>query len=511
MTSQSSDKRPNVLFVISDEHNAKVMGCAGHPDVQTPSMDRLAAEGVMFERAITQSPICTPTRASIYSGQYCLNHGYYGLSGPAESEPDLSSLPNLFARLQSAGYATGVAGKIHTPTGWLEPHLDFGKFNEHYHRHVEEIGGYYNEAVGRYDDSHLPMSKTGPGSFGHDGGPSPMPYEETFEGWSARTGIEFLDRFGDRPFFLQVGFKRPHSPYTPAKRFWDMYDEESIALPPNADYDMSLKPPHLRAKRQSLEGLGERWAYEPKTYEAGRQRNLRAYLGCVTQADYALGELLQALEERGLAENTIVIYSTDHGQYAIEHGIIEKAPGISSDAVTRIPMIWRWPDRVAAGRRCERLVEWVDFAPTICALLGIEDMNTVDGCDITPLLKGGNEPLRDVAVTECPWSRSIRDERWRYVHYQPEMFGMDDYGELYDLENDPWEMNNLYFEAAYQDKVNEMRHRLLDWLVKKVRIRTTLPSLNRGGEPFRHQVDEDGRIGEARVRQLVAKGSISYL
>ncbi len=120
-------------------------------------------------------------------------------------------------------------------------------------------------------------------------------------------------------------------------------------------------------------------------------------------------------------------------------------------------------------------------------------------------------PLRDVAVTEFPWSKSIRDERWRYVHYQPEMFGGEDVGELYDLDNDPWEINNLYYDPAHREKVNEMRHRLLDWMIKTKRVATTHPGIDENGETFRHKVDEDGRVGYARTRLLAEQGMIAYL
>ncbi len=234
MPTQASDERPNVVLIIGDEHNAKVLGCAGHPDVQTPNIDRLAAEGVMFERAITVCPICTPTRTSIYCGQYLLNHGYCGLAG--EHEPDMSWLPHIFTHLRRAGYVTAVTGVLHLPRGWVEDELDYRRSD--YRKYLEEIGGYYNEVQQRYSDSNLPLNKTGPGSFSHDGGPSPMSYPDTNEGYTARESIALLDEFGDRPFFLQVGFQRPHSPYTPAPRFWEMYDEYEITLPPNADYDM---------------------------------------------------------------------------------------------------------------------------------------------------------------------------------------------------------------------------------------------------------------------------------
>src|SRR5262249_53739663 len=145
----------------------------------------------------------------------------------------------------------------------------------------------------------------------------------------------------------------------------------------------------------------------------------------VTQTDHAVGELLAWLDDQGLAGDTIVVYTSDHGEFAGEHGIMEKAPGICSDAVTRIPFIWRWPGRIKAGHVAEEIVETVDFAPTLCALAGLEPLQTADGVVATPLLRGEAGPLHRVGVTEFAWSKSVRRGRYRYVHYPRDMFAAE--------------------------------------------------------------------------------------
>ena len=251
------------------------------------------------------------------------------------------------------------------------------------------------------------------------------------------------------------------------------YDQESLSLPPNADYDMAaaLKAPHMQASAQSWRERD--WQlFEPKTFEAGRLRKLHGYLGAVSQVDAAVGRLLDHLRAAGLAENTIVVYTSDHGDYATEHGIMEKAPGICSDAITRVPLIFWAPTRIDAGGVVADIVELVDIVNTLCALAGVDVMETSDGRDISPMLAGEPGAADHLGVTEFAWSKSVRKGQYRLVHYPRAMFPQeypDGFGELYDLVADPWEMRNLYFERDYQDIVRELQADLLEWLITTTR------------------------------------------
>ncbi len=381
------NKPPNILFIISDQHNAKVMGHKGHPDVKTPNLDRMAAEGVRFENAITQNPICTPSRMCYHSGQYAHNHGYYGLDGP-----NPGGLPTIFGHFRKAGYRTAALGKIHCPEYWVEDDCDFFAATAcsvlgtpQYTRYLHEKGVLQDADFGRFQEQ--PPG----GGQSWDGRVSRLKYEDSPEGWIARETIGFMQRSvaEGRPFLVEASLPKPHQIYAPSEPFWSMYDEESLTLPPNIAYDMEAahKAPHLRAMAEVAK-QGEWTLFEPRTYEAGRMRKLHGYLGCVTQVDYAVGEMLDWLHENGLDENTIVIYTTDHGDYACEHSIMEKAPGICSDAITHIPSLWRWSGHFAAGYVAEELMETVDVANTLCALAGLDLMQTVDGKDISHMLYG---------------------------------------------------------------------------------------------------------------------------
>ena len=501
-------ERPNILFILSDQHNAKVMGHQGHPDVQTPHLDRLAAEGVRFDTCISQNPICTPSRVSYLSGQYCHNHGYYGLSGP-----NPQGLPSVLGHFRQAGYRTGAIGKIHCPEYWVEDDTDvfFETTGCSVGGRSREYAKYLAERELTHLEDHGALQEMGPrGRQSVEGRPSKVSYRDGQEGWIAQQSVEFMqDSAADgRPFFLWATLPKPHQCYAPAQEFWDLYDEDRLTLPPNAEYDMQRKAPNLRR-------TAERWRegnwtlFEPHTFAAGRLRKLHGYLGCVSHVDHAVGEMLDGLRALGLEEDTIVVYASDHGDYACEHGIMEKAPGICADAITRVPFIWRWPGRFSAGHVAREIVEAVDLANTLCGLSGLAPLETADGQDIGHLLRGEAGEVHRIGVTEFAWSKSVRQGKYRLVYYPPEMFAAeypDGFGELYDLERDPWEMENLYFEAEHVATVLSMERALTDWLVRTTRPTTVHPNpayvSGQGVTRYNHTVNADGRMHPGRIEAL---------
>jgi len=500
-------QKPNVLFILSDQHNAKVLGHKGHPNVRTPDLDRMAAEGVRFDNAVTQNPICTPSRVSFLSGQYCHNHGYYGLSGPRPA-----GLPSVLGHFRRAGYRTSAIGKIHCPEYWIEDDSD------NFHETCDcSIGGrspayaqFLRERGKDQLEDHIGLTEFGPrGIQSMEGRPSPLAFEEAQEGWTAGRTIEFMQRCADEgtPFFAHASLPRPHQCTSPSPPFWEMYEGIGLVLPPNADYEMVRKAPHFTQTAQYWRKGG--WTmFEPKTFEAGRLRKLRGYLGAVSQVDHAVGRMLDWVRSSSVADNTIVVYGSDHGDYAAEHGIMEKAPGICADAITRIPFIWWWPGRLKAGHVAPEIVESVDMAPTLCALAGLDVLETFDGKDISRLLRGERGDVHKLGVTEFAWSKSVRKGRWRLVYYPPEMFAAEypgGFGELYDLEADPWEMRNLYFEPGHQSVVNELHRDLVEWLITTTRP-VTVHGTHTWVSPYattryEHTVDADGKFHPDRIRQ----------
>ena len=475
-------------MVLADQHHAGLLGCGGHPQVRTPHLDAFAASGVHFTSAYCQNPICTPSRVSILSGQYCHNHGYYGLSGPANP-----GLDNLFRHVRSHGYRTAGFGKLHlpmSPANWIAADVDvFGDVYEtadgvigdsEFLRDLEAHG------LRHLEDSWHNAEHYGPGTISHDARPSQLPYEHTMERWCADRTIAFIDADRDRPFCVQVAFQKPHHPLLPQPAFWDLYADD-LDLPPTIDHPPDGRPPHFQHMWRNFHQ--RRWDYDADFgggVRGGMRRAWRGTLACVSQIDDVFGRLLAHLEATGRADDTIVIYGSDHGAYHGIHGIEEKAPGICSDAVCRVPMIWRVAGVTAAGSACGQLVENIDIVPTLTALCGLPEFAAADGRDLSALLVGGDLPVRDAALTENVSSKALRWDRWRFVHYDRELFDGQDVGELYDLVTDPDERRNLYHDGDHADVVHESRRRLVETLTRTTRIVTGQPTV--GEQPGRGEV-----------------------
>lgn len=508
----------NVLMVLADQHHAGLMGCAGHEQVQTPHLNAFAKEGTRFENVYCQNPICTPSRVSILSGQYCHNHGYYGLSGPAPFH-----LSNLFRHFRKNGYRTAGFGKLHlpeSPHNWVADDLDV--FGDSYESADGVIGrsAYLQEldvlGIRHLEDSwHNFTGHYWTGSIPLDSRPSDMPYEHTQEVWCAREAMKFMADDSDKPFFVQIAFQKPHHPLFPVQEFWDVYADD-LALPPTFEQDPSHRPPHFQRMWQQMRNRKWEFAKAGDTYEEGARRMWRGTLACISQLDDVFGSLIRFLEENGLAENTIVIYGSDHGCYHTIHGIPEKAPGIGSDAVGRVPMIWRVPGQKVQDHVSKQLVENIDMAPTLASLCGLPEMDWVNGKDIGHLIQGDETPVREAAFTENALSKSVRFDNFRMTYYPKPLFDGEPEGELYDLANDPQETLNLYTVGAYRDVVDRGKNLIIDWLACSRRVVTTQPTIFDGA----HRNDKrvyalacDGRapLNHQPVSRLKDDRPINYM
>lgn len=494
-------EKPNILFLFSDQHNAKAVPWGEHPTrVHAPNLQKLADRGTLFSRAFCQSPRCTPSRVSFLSGQYCLNHGFHGLDGDARD----FSAPTLFSRFKEAGYRTGVFGKDHTPAFfWKEdvdrrlvsaPNDPDGKF---YIQYLKEKGLFED----RDDNEMKEWAEKGRRGASLDGRPSHLAFEDQIECWATDQAIDFSAEDKNTPFFIWLSFPRPHQAYTPAREFWDMYPEDSLKFPPNADDTLEGKAPMQKQLREEQQA-GHFALFEPTDWESMRRRALRGYFGNLSMVDACIGRILNALEKTGQLENTIVVYSSDHGDFAGEHGLLEKQPGICYNAITRIPLVWSWPERIEAGREISELVESVDVMPTLLGLAGLAGCDSCDGVDLSWWLTGNEDlrPKRDFAVTENNLSRTIQDKRYKLTVWPSGFFGpgSEPFLEFYDLEKDPWEEWNRAADPACGEIVNSLKWALYEWVTWKWRPRTkpgpplkpNHPSNDSSGNPL----GPDGRI-----------------
>lgn len=465
-----TNRAPNILFLFCDQLNARCLSSAGHPDVSTPNLDRLAKKGVRFENAYTQSPVCTPSRVSFLSGLYPSTHGYYGLYG---REPD-QSMTSMFAYYKEQGYRTGALGKLHTPRYWIEKDCQFvyDEFVEH---------PKYLEGAGLYE-----ANDNRPFNGNRNGEPSALPLEHSCEVVLAKQTVRFLRNQGepadrganDAPWFAWISFARPHSPLTPSEPFASMYLAETVTLPPSADESViETQPNRIRIVP------GTKQAPNPGDVE----KMLAAYLGLVSQVDYGIGLILDELEASGELDNTIIVFSADHGDYAGEHGLWSKHGGISSRAITRIPMIVRLPaGNIEDGRVNHEIIEAIDVFPTICDLADMPMPDHLQGKSFASLIGENPQPVRESALTENAHRKALATKDWRYVaniEDQPD--------ELYDQINDPWEISNLIDDPEYADVAHSMLRRLLSRVAQAQR---PINTMDYGS--WRHVYDCDGRVPE---------------
>ena len=432
-----------------------------------PEVDLASADG------------CTSAPASV-----CHNHGYYAIGGP---RPDnLDSFLHHFAR---NGYRTAAYGKVHVPdnpTNWFAEGIDEWadtlngpdgtKATAPYREYLREVGC---DGI----EDHDVIREIGNHPHHWDARPSKVPLEHCVEAWINRKATDFIGALGeDESFCIHCSYPHPHHCLTPDKRFWDAIPED--VEPPQLWAENAGRPPNFR-KMADYGREGLEWHFEPKTIQAGAKRVWRATLALILQNDHFFGELFDFLKAKGRWDDTIIVFHDDHGAYHGIYGVMEKAPGICSDAVCRVPSVWKVPGNTPGVR--QQLIEHVDLAPTLCSACGLPPMDAVDGIDLSAVLRDPEAPTKKVAVSEWPWSKAIRWDKWRLVHYHRDMYDGEDVGELYDMEVDPWEQNNLYADPDHQDIVNEGLRLLLEWLTDTTRITTMWPYLPEDMPAFRCQ------------------------
>jgi arylsulfatase A-like enzyme len=471
-----------------------------------------------FNAAYCQNPICTPSRVSILTGQYCHNHGYYGLGGPTPPRPPT----NLLGHLRAQGYRTAAFGKLHLPNAPCNLiAADVDVFGEAYESpdgdldHSDFLRGLTARGLRHLEDSwHNDSGHYQPGRLSWDARPSDLPYEDTMERWAASQAMAFMAAADDRPFCVQVCFQRPHHPLLPQRQFWDLYPAD-LPLPSTYDQDPSHRPPHFQEMWRYSRSIHWDHAQPGDDERAGPRRAWRGTLACISQMDDIVGRLVVHLRERGLEQDTIVIYLSDHGAYHGVHGLVEKAPGICADAVCRIPFIWRVPGLTPAGTLSEALVEAIDLAPTVATLCGVPPMDSADGEDLSALLGGAAGPGKAGVLTENPWSKALRWDRWRYVRHPPALFNGADHDELYTLESDPLETRNLARDPAHRDLLLEARGRLIDHLAATQRVVTNHQAVRLSGDDYSGRstfpLAPDGRAPASMQPRRRGDNLVNYL
>ena len=448
-----TSSRPNILLIQPDQQRYDCLGRAGHPLVKTPAIDRLASEGVWFTHAFTPTPTCCPARQSLLCGKWAEQHG--GLLNYSAGFPlKLFAEPTWAEALADAGYTPGYVGcwEVH-PT---KTPLDYG------FRDWIRAPDYASWRKANHLPDPVPDAERMPELKGYPvarwfGGLDPVKVEQSRTHWYAERVIELMRRYQreGRPWHIRLSFEEPHLPCFPAGRFAEMYPPERI--PPWGSFQERFEnKPYIQRQQLvtwGLEGLSWReWAIF-----------VSHYLGMVSQIDAAIGHVLAALDALDLADSTLVIYTTDHGDNCGGHRMIDKHYVMYEDVV-HVPLAMRWPGVITPGQvRKEFVVHALDLASTICEAAGLPIPTDYQGHSLMPLARGESPAdwREDVVATYhgaqfgLYEQRMLRDRRFKYV------WNPTDVDELYDLEADPWELQNLVGRPEYAETLCRMRQRLL--------------------------------------------------
>lgn len=438
-------KRPNVLFVIADDLSAEALACYGNRVCKTPAIDSLAARGLKFTRAYCQYPVCGPSRAALMAGMYPQGLGIMGNGQSRRFADRLGARPSMTQTFQAAGYYTVRVSKIfhmRVPgdiTAGVHGPDHAASWNARFSVLAPEW-----KTKGRTSMLSREKLKIDPGKHYNLGFGTAFYVVEAESALAqadvlaADKAIEILGQKRDAPFFLAVGFVRPHVPLVAPARSFEPYAEENMALPPRVDGDQDDIPKLGISKTSARTGLQD---------DAKKRRVLRAYYAAVSFMDEQVGRVLRALDENGLRENTIVVFTSDHGYHLGEHDFWQKMSLHEESA--RIPLIVCVPGKKAGVTGS--LAQQIDIYPTLDELCGIEIPEHVQGKSLAKLV---DDPAHDVHEAVYCFKNNgslIRTKRHAYLAWR------DGTSELYDMEKDPRQFTNLAALDGARDEVDELR------------------------------------------------------
>ncbi len=445
ISSGTATEKPNVLFIAVDDLRVE-LGCYGSPHVLSPNIDRLAERGTLFERAYCQQTVCNPSRASVLTGLRPDTLRVWDLvTHFRENRPDTVTLPQLF---KQKGYHAQCVGKIFhnwrqddwkgDPDSWSVPSA------LHYNSHANDKPQVEGE---------VPPNLAS-GRLGHEC--RDVPDEAYFDGRVAKTALETMRAIHEKgdPFFLAVGFWKPHTPFNAPKKYWDLYDPEKIPLPTHLSPPAGV--PDIALTKDRFDG----------EKEAALLREMHhGHLAAISYLDAQIGKVLDELDALGLRQKTVVVFWSDHGLHLGEHGLTRKTTAFELDA--HVPLIIDAPG-YEDGRRTNSLVELLDLYPTLADLCGLDAPEELEGVSLVPVLADPEATVKDIAITQTPrpnylrgkqpevMGYSIRGDRYRYTEWRDWSTGQPRARELYDHESDPLETENLIGRDRYTGTISDL-------------------------------------------------------
>lgn len=481
-------KRPNIILFLADQLRFDALGCYGNNEIHTPNIDSLALNGSLFDNHFIQNPVCSPSRCTILTGRYPKNHGTRDNGIPLRDQE--LCFPEI---MRENGYRTAAIGKMHFTTqfvpkeneedDWPEDNYGFDII----HTTCDTKTGEYltwlrnksekdYEVVKMQGERKAKEDRASASEKDNSGPPQVYPSEINPEyhqsAWIADRTIDLIrEADPEHPFFALCSFVDPHHPFDPPAPYSTMYDPDKLSTPVRREGELEDKPPHFRRHRVGKGCSNEKYDYRRLSdHEWGEVK--AAYYGMVSLIDDNIGRILAALKEQGIEDDTLIMFTNDHGELLGDHGLLFKGP-FHYDCLIKAPMIIKWPGVVPKGSRYPQITEHVDIMPTLLDLAGLPVPYGVQGMSMAPVLRGDQGAGREYALTEfnCyDWGLSLKTLTGR--DYKLTYYAGEQFGELYDRNKDPDEFVNLWDDPDYQDVKERLIQRLLD---RVIQTEDTLP------------------------------------
>ena len=458
-------ERPNIILIITDQQRYDTISALGFDHCITPNLDKLVAGGTTFEQCHVTAASCAPARASLFTGYY--PHS----TGILKNADDWTR--SWVEVLANSGYHCTNIGKMHTwpfttPCGFNERHvvenkdrfLEGAEFTDEWESYMQNEGieKQRRELYRKRDDYKQSL-----GAFAWE--QAEDSHSDFFTGNKA---IEWLNNYkNDQPFFLEIGFPGPHPPYDPVPSYLELYNEIDIPIAKVLESDLEGQPNALKALRQHNVDIDhDSIVHQLDPSDEARLRQRKHYLANITMIDHALGKITKCLEKNNLSKNTVVIFTSDHGDCLTDHGHSQK--WTMFEQITRVPLIFSGPS-IKQNTRVSELVQWMDIGPTILDLAGCNSPK-MEAISMLPALQGGHwqgrdylfcEQVGDMVLTEVKFMSMIRSKEWKLVHYLD-----SEEGQLYNLTDDPAENENLWNHEMHQSQKELLLSELLNWRVE---------------------------------------------
>jgi arylsulfatase A-like enzyme len=473
------EEQPNIVMILTDQQRVDTIRSLGATHMETPNIDRLVEEGVTFTDCHVTAPLCVPSRASLFTGYYPHTTGIYSNADEWRN--------SWIESLTESGYYAVNVGKMHSipydaPMGFHEryevenkdryladsPPLPSERFYfDEWDRSMRDRGlvKQQREFYRKWPDYEDRLGA-------HEWEPPEDSHPDVFVGDVATWWLDVMPKL-DRPLFLEIGFPGPHPPFDPIPRYAEEYMEKDLPLPDVSEADLRDQPPPLHQKREYYSEVDSDAIGFPLDPTDEQLHRMRAYYYAnVAMIDEKVGEILDALEANGYGEDTIVVFASDHGEGLGDHGHVEKLA--MYDEVTRVPAIVWAPDRFDGGRRFDGLCQLMDLGPTVLELADVPVPESMEAESLVPALEGEDWRGRDYVFTEQSldlgfmrggmeegFMTMVRSDDWKLVHFldQP-------YGQLFDLEDDPEEVENLWDDPDAAEKKDELLAVLREWRIR---------------------------------------------